>query len=456
VSKDALSFTVSNALSEVPFAAARVEAFCRDKDIPAPIAYKFGLALDETLTNVISYAFADGQRHAIEIRLEYRDGYLTALMSDDGAPFDPLSQPEPDVHAPVEERKIGGLGIHLVRKLMDKASYERRIAAILLAAACAPTAAQSPPRASPPVADIGSMIETLDPSRGTGVYPLFSSANLDAGSATARQALIIIHGRLRNAADYYATGLALAKAAGAAGDATVVVAPQFLLQADTAAHQLPDSYLRWSRGWEEGAPALAPASVQSSDLPPSSYDVLDDIVAKLSNARAFPALTRIAFVGHGGGAQMLARYAVVMHARTGPPVSFVIANAGTYLYPTTARPVALDCPDFNLWKYGLDQPPPYVKDAGKILKDFAARDVTLLLGDRDRKTDGIIDQSCAAETQGRNRFERGRHFAKAMAASGIAPRLKYVIVPGVGHNENGMLLSAEAMAAIFAAGSSER
>jgi anti-sigma regulatory factor (Ser/Thr protein kinase) len=126
VSKDALSFTVSNALSEVPRAAEQVEAFCRGKNIPAPIAYRFGLALDETLTNIMSYAFADGERHAIEIGIKRSDGYLTAIVSDDGAPFDPLSQPAVDVHAPVEQRKIGGLGIHLVRKLMDKADYQRR------------------------------------------------------------------------------------------------------------------------------------------------------------------------------------------------------------------------------------------------------------------------------------------------------------------------------------------
>jgi serine/threonine-protein kinase RsbW/sigma-B regulation protein RsbU (phosphoserine phosphatase) len=125
VSKDALSFAVSNALSEVPRAAARVEVFCRDRNIPGPVAHKFNLALDEALTNAISYAFADGKPHAIDIRIEHRDGYLTAIVSDDGAPFDPLSQPVPDVHAPVAERKIGGLGIHLLRKLMDKVEYRR-------------------------------------------------------------------------------------------------------------------------------------------------------------------------------------------------------------------------------------------------------------------------------------------------------------------------------------------
>jgi hypothetical protein len=149
---------------------------------------------------------------------------------------------------------------------------------------------------------------------------------------------------------------------------------------------------------------------------------------------------------------MLARYAVVMHPQPGPPVGFVIANAGTYLYPIAARPAPLDCPDFNLWKYGLDQPPPYVGDSGKILKDFAARDVTLLLGANDRKATGILDQSCAARTQGRNRLERGLNFAQEMTMSGAAPLLKYLIVPDIGHNEKGMLLSREATAVIFATG----
>jgi hypothetical protein len=318
--------------------------------------------------------------------------------------------------------------------------------------------AQATSHPSPPVEEVGSTIVPLDPGRGAGVYPVFASADIQAGSATARQALVIIHGRLRNASDYFATGLALAKAAGPAGEATVVVAPQFLNQADVTAHHLPDRYLRWNGGWEEGAPAQSPAPSNSNDPPASSYDVLDDVVARLSEASAFPQLRRIVFVGHGGGAQMLARYAVVMRPQPGPAIRFVIANAGTYLYPATTRPLPLSptCPDFNMWKYGLDKPPPYVGDTGKILKDFAARDITLLLGAKDKKADGVLDQSCAAKVQGRNRLERGRSFADAMIASGTAPFLKYVIVPDVGHDEKNMLLSPEADDAIFAAGNVAR
>lgn len=332
------------------------------------------------------------------------------------------------------------------------------MAALAIASAFtnAPVRAQSAPHPTPPVNDVGPKTETLDASRGDGAYPVFTSVDLHAGSAVARQALIIIHGRLRNASDYYATALALIDAAGAAGEATVAIAPQFLDQVDVTAHRLSDHYLRWNDDWGQGAPAQSPGSASATEPPASSYDVLDDVVAKLSNASAFPSLKRIVFVGHGGGAQMLARYAIVMRPQPGPQISFVIANAGTYLYPTTARPVALDCPDFNRWKYGFDAPPPYVRDIGNILKAVAARDITLLLGAKDRKANGILDQSCAAKAQGRNRLERGRNFAQAMISSGLAPQMKYRIVPDAGHNERGMLLSSQAGEAIFPSGNSGR
>ncbi len=317
-----------------------------------------------------------------------------------------------------------------------------------------PIQAQAAP--TPPVEQVGSAIVTLDPARGSGDYPVYASVDFRAGSATARQALVIIHGRLRDAADYFATGLALVKAAGPPAEATIVVAPQFLNPADVTAHHLADRYLRWNDDWAEGRPAQSPAAAHSDNPAASSYDVLDDIVAKLSNKSAFPQLQKIVFVGHGGGAQMLARYAVVMQSQPGPAISFVIANAGTYLYPTTARPLPPDCQDFNQWKYGFDNPPPYVGDVGKVLHDFAARDITLLLGAKDRKSNGILDQSCAARAQGRNRLERGRNYLHAMTTSGMAPRLKHAIVDGAGHDEKKMLLSIEARDAIFATGDAAR
>ena len=122
---DSLSIVLANDLADVPRAAERVEAFCRTRGIPGRTIHRFNLALDEVLTNVITYAFSDRLRHAIDVRIELRDGDLTATVSDDGDPFDPLSQPPPDIHAPVEDRRIGGLGIHLLRSLTEAVEYRR-------------------------------------------------------------------------------------------------------------------------------------------------------------------------------------------------------------------------------------------------------------------------------------------------------------------------------------------
>ena len=121
---DSLSFAVVNDLSEIPRLAARVEEFCVERKISAKIVNRFNLSLDEVLTNIISHGLTQG-RHEIAVSVALQDGNLVANVSDDGSPFDPLSAPTPDIRAPIEERKIGGLGIHLLRTLMDAVEYRR-------------------------------------------------------------------------------------------------------------------------------------------------------------------------------------------------------------------------------------------------------------------------------------------------------------------------------------------
>src|SRR6185436_2348165 len=105
--------------------AARVEEFGRSWNIPGRIVGRFNVALEEAVTNAISYAFPDGGRHQIEVRIELRGGLLSASVSDDGRPFDPLSQPAADTRAGIADRKVGGLGIHLLRSLMQSVEYRR-------------------------------------------------------------------------------------------------------------------------------------------------------------------------------------------------------------------------------------------------------------------------------------------------------------------------------------------
>jgi anti-sigma regulatory factor (Ser/Thr protein kinase) len=84
------------------------------------------LALDEVLTNTISYGYDDELEHDIEITFAVDPGEIVITVRDDGRAFNPLERETPDLDAPVEERTIGGLGIHLVRNFMDDLAYERQ------------------------------------------------------------------------------------------------------------------------------------------------------------------------------------------------------------------------------------------------------------------------------------------------------------------------------------------
>jgi serine/threonine-protein kinase RsbW len=83
------------------------------------------LASEEILVNIVNYSYPGGQGD-IEINVTGRgEDALVVEIADRGIAFDPLSLPEPDIHAPMEKRKIGGLGVFLVRKLMDEVTYRR-------------------------------------------------------------------------------------------------------------------------------------------------------------------------------------------------------------------------------------------------------------------------------------------------------------------------------------------
>ena len=121
----ALHVTLASRLDEIERLAGVVETFVATHGLPEEFAYAFNLSLDEVLTNVISYAYGDSQEHAIRVRLALEEGVMVAEVTDDGRPFNPLEFPPPDLDLPIEERRIGGLGLHLVRQMMDDLLYKR-------------------------------------------------------------------------------------------------------------------------------------------------------------------------------------------------------------------------------------------------------------------------------------------------------------------------------------------
>ena len=122
-----LSTVAKNMHSEIDRINEAFEAFAEAQGIDFAVAMKMNLIFDELLNNIMSHAYSDDDIHEIEVRSELAGNRLTVTISDDGEPFNPLNVETPDATLSAEDREVGGLGIHLVRNLIDKISYQRRI-----------------------------------------------------------------------------------------------------------------------------------------------------------------------------------------------------------------------------------------------------------------------------------------------------------------------------------------
>lgn len=119
------SFELKSNLSELDKLCRHVEKFGQKNGLPKKFVFEVNLALDELFTNIISYGFDDDGEHVIKVTITPEDEGLCLCIEDDGRPFNPVEFEAPDIACSVEECKIGGLGIHIIRKLMDDICYER-------------------------------------------------------------------------------------------------------------------------------------------------------------------------------------------------------------------------------------------------------------------------------------------------------------------------------------------
>jgi serine/threonine-protein kinase RsbW len=124
--QDRLVVELQGNLWEIRRLARLIEDFGAYNKVPETAIAHINLALDELLTNTISYGFDDAATdHRITASLRLEAGVLTAELVDDGKPFDPFKRADPNLSEPVGSRAIGGLGVFLVRKLMDEVDYRR-------------------------------------------------------------------------------------------------------------------------------------------------------------------------------------------------------------------------------------------------------------------------------------------------------------------------------------------
>jgi len=110
----------------------RLEARCRAEGLAEAVVMELRVVAEEVLTNVAKYAFEPGVAPAVELRVSFTQNAARLEFRDEGRAFDPLGEPSPDLHLHPEERPIGGLGLTLVRALVDEARYEREQGANVL------------------------------------------------------------------------------------------------------------------------------------------------------------------------------------------------------------------------------------------------------------------------------------------------------------------------------------
>lgn len=118
------SITLPNNVEDVPQLASFTDEVCEALELEMSLTMSINLALEEAVVNVMSYAYPAGTKGNVNIEAEADEEWLKFVISDNGVPFDPTEKEEVDTTLNAEERPIGGLGIHLVRQIMDSINYE--------------------------------------------------------------------------------------------------------------------------------------------------------------------------------------------------------------------------------------------------------------------------------------------------------------------------------------------
>ncbi|KAH8660007.1 hypothetical protein BX600DRAFT_522723 [Xylariales sp. PMI_506] len=222
---------------------------------------------------------------------------------------------------------------------------------------------------------------------------------------------IAIHGKLRNGDHYWKVFHHAAKAAYKAGYPGVgpndmVVAPEFFSKRYNSG-QYTDDQLAWGdvNAWEAAEKAIHPKGTNFT-----SIDAIDAIVREFSDRATYPSLTNVTVVGHGGGGQLVQRYAALAALTDSHVhVRYIHGDPSSCVYFTDDRPTSKDiklpkkskCKGYNTWRYGFDGFPADEDMAQEAFRRYTSRDVISIVGYQDIENNG--DQTCMARTQGGDR-----------------------------------------------------
>ena len=116
---------LANDISEISKLAQFVDEVGEEFSLTPDIVFNLNLVLEEAVVNVINYAYPKEDHQNIYLSAQLHDGSIVFVLTDTGKEFDPTAAPEADITLSAEDRPIGGLGIFLIRQIMNEVKYER-------------------------------------------------------------------------------------------------------------------------------------------------------------------------------------------------------------------------------------------------------------------------------------------------------------------------------------------
>jgi serine/threonine-protein kinase RsbW len=116
---------IHNDLSEIAVVRDTLDRLGSELEVPSRALMQLQVALDEIVSNVVKYSWPDGHKHKFLVRITVLATGVALDIFDDGQPFDPRSAPEPNPPIEGQRPRPGGVGIHMIKKLVDDLSYER-------------------------------------------------------------------------------------------------------------------------------------------------------------------------------------------------------------------------------------------------------------------------------------------------------------------------------------------
>lgn len=116
---------LKNEIAEINKLAVFIEELGEELNLASDLVFNLNLVLEEAVSNVILYAYPKEEQQEIVLTAKKTDKNLIFVLTDSGKEFDPTQAPDADVTLSAEERQIGGLGIFLIRQIMNKVEYQR-------------------------------------------------------------------------------------------------------------------------------------------------------------------------------------------------------------------------------------------------------------------------------------------------------------------------------------------